>query len=184
MTFRKHLSALAALAAMVSFTTAAEATTVPGQKGNLCSATWNTGEAEAKPSLPATKPWTLFCTDGDPACDVDGVKNNECQIRVSACALAPNNLCSPEQLTKLKLTGPAKKAKIGVPLLTQSNCGAPGIVLLKLKKKGAKPSKKVKLGMNYKTTPTGKGKNFLVVQCLVNQGPGGGGSTGCDAACP
>ena len=47
MTFRKHLSALATLAAMVSFTTAAEATTVTAQKGNMCSATWNTGQAAA-----------------------------------------------------------------------------------------------------------------------------------------
>ena len=110
MTFRKHLSALATLAAMVSFTTAAEATTVTAQKGNICSATWNTGQAVATPNLNLKKPWTLTCTDGDPACDIDTTVG-QCSVRVSACAIQQGLVCTPEQLSSFKLTGPAKKKR-------------------------------------------------------------------------
>jgi hypothetical protein len=187
MTFRRLTSALTTLAAMAAFTTAAEATTVLAQKGNGCSATWNTGQAQALPNRNLKKPWTLTCMDGDPTCDSDGTKNNECLIPIAACALQLDPLClaGPQQLLKLKLNGPARRARIGIPALSPQNCGTAGALTLRLRRNGKRPSNRVNLVMNFKTTPTGGGKNVLRVQCIVNpstgEPPPGGG---CDAICP
>ena len=116
MTFRKHLSALATLAAMVSFTTAAEATTVMAQKGNLCSATWNTGAGRSECQCPnADEALDAHVQDGDPACDVDGAQATSAGPGIRMRPDAEALVCTPEQLSALKLTGPAKKAKVGCP---------------------------------------------------------------------
>jgi hypothetical protein len=196
MTFRRHLSALVALAATIGLTAAAEANNALAQKGNACSATWNAGQATAKPDRNLKKPWSLTCTDGDPDCDIDGKIDGQCQVRIAACAIQPLSPCAPEQLTSFKLAAASKKfTGIGVPAITSDNCGTPGIATLKLKGKtgkAPKASKKLKAQINFKTIPTGKGKNALFVQCVSNpqcatlpcSGGGGEPSVSCDAICP
>ncbi len=172
MTFATKLSAFAALAAAIGFAPVANAINVPAQKGNACSATWNTGEASASPNRNLKKPWTLTCTDGDTSCDTDGLVNGSCSVRIAACALQANAVCTPEQLSKFKIGGKRKKFKgLGFPDTTFANCGAGGEAVLKLKgKNGKKPknSSKLKVLINFKTTPSGKGKNTLIVQCVPN----------------
>jgi hypothetical protein len=166
------LGAFAALAVTIGFAPAADATNVLAQKGNACSATWQTGEASAVPNRNLKKPWTLTCTDGDPSCDTDGAVNGECVVGLSACALQASVLCTPEQLSQFKFGGKVKKfAGLVAPDTTFANCGAGGRATLKLKGKtgkAPKPSAKLNVFINFKTTPAGKGKNTLIVQCVPN----------------
>src|SRR5262245_37149992 len=108
------LTSVVALALAAAMATQAQATSVPAQKGNACSAIWDTGTAEAVAGTNPKKPWTLTCTDGDPTCDRDGQENGACQLEINGCAVTDDiGGCTAEPLTSLKFNGPVKKKLIG-----------------------------------------------------------------------
>ena len=161
------LSTATALAFAAGLLSQAGATVVPAQKGGTCLGTWDTATATANPGNNAKKPWTLDCGDGDPSCDADGQPNGRCVIGVSACVLQEG--CQLEPLTKFKVSKAAtrKFVGLGIPVnLANADCGAPGTASLNLRgKRQDKPSKPVKLVMNFKSA-SGKGKNALKVRCI------------------
>ncbi len=193
MTTLIKLSTLAALAAAAVGVPAAHAVTVFSQKGSACSATWETGGAAAVPNRNLKRPWSLTCTDGDPACDLDGQINGQCSVRLAACALqstATPIACTPQVLSRFRLAGRSRSfTGLAVPDLTSANCGAPGIATIRLKgrcDRRLRPSKRLNAIINFKTTPSGKGRNTLRVQCVPNSQPCSPiiPPSGCDAICP
>lgn len=62
-----------------------------GSSKNDCLSTF-----DAAVNTPLTKPRYIRCADGDPACDLDGVANGQCNFQVSVCANSTFNpgVCS------------------------------------------------------------------------------------------
>ena len=94
---------------------------------------------------------TLACKDGD-ACDSDGATNGSCTVKVRACVNFPTASCPAQALKSAKVN--PKKVGISVtPNGTSSVCGAfTNSLVLKLQKKGQKPSKPKKLTASAKGT--------------------------------
>jgi hypothetical protein len=84
---------------------------------------------------------TITCKDGD-ACDADGATNGSCTFALQACVNFPTSGCTAQTLKFAKVT--PKSAGISVTSNgTSSVCGAfTQNLVLNLKKKGTKPSKK------------------------------------------
>jgi hypothetical protein len=166
------LSSMAALALAAGVVSQTNASIVPAQKGNACSAVWDTGTAPATAATNPKKPWTLSCSDGDPICDRDGAQNGSCTLEINGCAFTTEvQACTLEPLTLLKFNGVVKNKLIGFVATPTGGgvavCGVPGRITLPLKgKKKNKPSAKLLLLANFKTA-SGKGKNALKVQCVT-----------------
>jgi hypothetical protein len=169
-----RLSAVTALAFTLGTLAQARADQVPGKGGN-CAATWDTGPAAVSVGNAASK---MFCADGDPSCDTDGIQNGICNIVLNACVGQVTDACPspPALLSELKFNGKIKKGIVGgfVPPGAPPSCGTAGTLVLPLKRvpkkqtkpfKKYKPSKKVVLLMKAK-----KFKNKLIVQCTPPQG--------------
>jgi hypothetical protein len=166
-----RLSALTAFAVAAAVVPHASATIIPAQKGNLCAAVWDIGTATAATGVRLKSPWQLRCADGDQACDGDDTLDGKCDITVGACIFATYYGCTPEPLTQLKFSKSSRKLQgfVGLPPSGAAACGVSGKVSLALKgKKKNKPSKKLTVVANFKSDPTGKGKNALVIQCMPN----------------
>jgi hypothetical protein len=161
------LSSMTALALAAGLVSQAKATIVPAQKGSACSGVWDTFTATATAGGNPRQPWSLTCIDGDPTCDRDGQQNGACQIQITGCASSSDIAgCTPEPLTSVKFNGAVRNKLLGfLPVsIGQTGCGVPGTITLNLKgKKKNKPSKKVMLIANFRTTA--KGQNRLRVQC-------------------
>jgi len=109
---------------------------------------------------------TITCKDGD-ACDADGATNGSCTIALEACVNFPTATCAAQALKSAKVT--PKSAKITVtPNGTSSVCGAfTQSLVLKLKKKGKKPSAKKTIVAKAKGSSKGaKDVDKVKVQCV------------------
>jgi hypothetical protein len=68
----------------------------------------------------------VVCTDGDPACDVDGVADGTCTFAVSLCTGVPEDGCDPVEIDTIDIAGVAL-ARPPLPSDGKS-CGAKSIV--------------------------------------------------------
>jgi hypothetical protein len=68
----------------------------------------------------------VICTDGDPACDVDGVADGTCTFTVSICTGIPEDGCDPVEIDSIDVAGIAL-ARPPLPSAGRS-CGARSIV--------------------------------------------------------
>ena len=164
-----RLSALTAFAVAAAVVPHTSATIIPAQKGNVCAAVWDIGTATAATGVRLKSPWQLRCADGDPACDGDATPDGKCDITVGACIFATYFGCTPEPLTQLKFSKSSRKLQgfVGLPAGGAAACGVSGKVLLELKgKKKNKASNKLTVVANFKSSPTGRGRNALVIQCI------------------
>src|SRR5262245_52405360 len=70
---------------------------------------------------PPESPRQVFCVDGDPGCDHDGLCNDSCTFRVRVCVnLATNRCAPPRTLSSLRVR------RDGLPLpasLAEPGCG-------------------------------------------------------------
>ena len=81
---RRAAAALAALLAAFAVAPAPARAVVVGGGGSPrvdCLAVF-----EAAANVPARRPTSIRCTDGDPTCDADGVVNGVCEFSISICA--------------------------------------------------------------------------------------------------
>jgi hypothetical protein len=68
----------------------------------------------------------VVCTDGDPACDADGVADGACRFVVRACARLASSGCTPRDISSVSIAGlplappPASGNGLG--------CGTPDVV--------------------------------------------------------
>jgi len=177
-----RLSSLTAIALTAGVLSQAHAAEVPGKKGN-CSAVWETGPAAV---TVGTGKSTLTCTDGDPTCDADGQPNGVCTIQLTACIGQASATCSPTALTSLKFSNATLTKLTGFiapPVSPAGSCGLPGAInlpLIRVPKNTGKPLKKFKNSKKVTLLMKSKGfQNKLVVQCVTQGTPGGGG-----ASCP
>jgi hypothetical protein len=131
----------------------------------------------------------LDCQDGDPSCDVDGVRNNLCVLGIGVC-LAQTNVpeCTPQPVQKVTVkvnpkTVKISGAKIPVPVpvappvpTTGPVCGDQSIFRLPLKLKNngkLKPSQQVTLTATaVVSAKPKKDKDVLKVRCVPNTGGG------------
>jgi hypothetical protein len=70
----------------------------------------------------------VVCTDGDPACDVDGVADGTCRFTVKLCTGVPVAGCDPVELDAIEIAG----VHIPLPPLPSGpdTCGAASAVVL------------------------------------------------------
>ena len=132
----------------------------------------------------------IQCKDGD-SCDLDGVVNNSCLLRVQACINQPVEGCTATPLKKAKATGKVKfvkgsssKVVIEVPqALEGSACGGFLDVTMPVKVKGNGTKKdgsaKLKLQAVGAEKGTGKDKDKFTLVCLASDEPT---NEGCE--CP
>ena len=109
---------------------------------------------------------TVTCVDGA-ACDADGATNGSCTIAGRACVNVPGVTGCTAQTLKQAKVNPKKLGISVTPSGTSSVCGAFTDVVLKLKKKGKKPSKKQQITAIGKAEAKGaKDVDKAKVQCL------------------
>lgn len=68
----------------------------------------------------------VVCTDGDPACDVDGVADGTCTFAVSLCTGIPEEGCDPVEIDTIRVAGVAL-ARPPLPSEGRS-CGAKSVL--------------------------------------------------------
>src|SRR5215813_13539288 len=97
----RRLTGAGALAATALLASTGSTTVIPGggPTKSDCYVVLNVGGTRA---LKTAK--TLECTDGDPACDTDGLCNNVCALQVQLCINQPGmgNCVPPSGLQQLK----------------------------------------------------------------------------------
>src|SRR5262245_6796292 len=84
--------------------------------------------------------YTVFCRDGDPACDVDGLADGACTVRVDVCAFGRGGpACRDHRSLPLKLSG----ARIPLPkrLPRRRTCGRTVELRVPLETAGEKPGR-------------------------------------------
>jgi hypothetical protein len=97
----RHLACAGALAATALLASTGSTTVIPGggPTKSDCYVVLNVGGTR-----PLKNAKTLECTDGDPACDTDGLCNNVCALQVQLCINQPGvgNCVPPSGLQQLK----------------------------------------------------------------------------------
>jgi hypothetical protein len=126
--------------------------------------------------ITATSGIKVECTDGDPACDVDGAADGKCEFAPQVCL---NNTgigsCTPTDVTSVS----QKNALLTVPNLpstTQNDCAEATTVPVSVVTKGNGKKKPGKLKIKLIATSSGKPKkdvNNVKLTCL----PGSGSTT-------
>lgn len=118
----------------------------------------------------------IDCQDGDPACDVDGMRNGSCTLGVSACVfLTDVPGCTPVVVEELRLSKRAVALGVEPPPLPASTtaCGPAALATLPLRtRRGrARASKPVRLRLTPITGERGrKDVDRLVLRCVPNAG--------------
>jgi hypothetical protein len=122
---------------------------------------------------------TLVCADGDPTCDMDGVCNNVCTLRVYLCINSPRlpPCPPPSQLQSLHFKSHPATFTVNTPgRLTGAQCGARQDVHLpvKLSKSGKKSTGELML-TGSATAPKGtkpqKDSDTYVLKCTPGCSP-------------
>src|SRR5437773_1249029 len=145
-----------------------------GRAASECNAEWQVTTADVKATNGKIR---VDCQDGDPACDVDGKRDGACTVGVSVCVFQQDVPgCTPRQATAVRLSKSAQKLGLQLPPLQAAPaCGVASLVQLSLRqtKRGAKPSKPLKLGMTaVASAKPRKDADRLVVRCVPNAGAG------------
>lgn len=114
---------------------------------------------------------TTVCTDGDPACDADGVANNACLFSVRICLdAADQSGCTPEPISHVTLAGPIPalaglSAAIGamsMPVDVSETCTASAAVPVATR--GRRPGR-VALRTTASMGTSGADRDRLVIIC-------------------
>src|SRR5262249_14303777 len=105
---------------------------------------------------------TVTCTDGDPACDLDGTRDGVCTLALTACtgmavgSRAATPLDAPPPATAKGAGAEALVAAIGALSPTGPACTAPGLVRLAI---ATSPTKLKPAKVRLKTTAVAGGKS-------------------------
>lgn len=176
---RMHVAIVAALVSLVASAHAQ----VPGggPAKSDCYVEWS--------GITPNKGKNLDCQDGDPSCDVDGMRDNICILGIGVC-VAQTNVpgCTPQPVQRVTVkvspkTFKVRGVKVAVPApvpppapISSPTCGAESIIRLPLKLKNngkLKPSQTVTLTATAKVSAKPKkDQDTLKVRCVPNTGGG------------
>src|SRR5262245_9609239 len=172
----RRLAGAGALVTAALLASAGSTTVIPGggPTKSDCYVVLNVGGTR-----PLKNAKTLECTDGDPACDTDGLCNNVCALQVQLCINQPGvgNCVAPSGLQKLKFKSHPATFTVSTPSsLLGHQCNDPltAHLPIKVSKKGKKSAGVLEVTGFAKAvqgTKPLKDSDTYILKCLPRVGP-------------